>query len=346
MTGMMKTALMTGIGKIEFEQRPIPQAQAGDVLIQIEYIGVCGSDLHYYEAGRIGDFIVSPPFVLGHEVGGTVVALGDGVTGLAIGDRVALEPNVTCGECAFCNSGKYNLCPDVRFFATPPIDGVFQEYVVHPAPLCFKLPDNVSTMEGALIEPLAVGFHAANTGGAKAGQKALVFGAGCIGLVSILALRAKGVETVYAVDMLDSRLAVAETIGATAAIHFDKQDVIQTASAVAPGGFDLIIETSGSEVAARQAIELAKKGSVIVLVGYSPSGDMTLPMGKAMDKELSLKTIFRYRHVYPEAIQAVSNGEIQLKDIVTKIFTFDELPSAMKLCAENKADIVKAVVRV
>ena len=160
MEGKMKTAVMLGIGKMEIEERDIPQTKDNEVLVKLEYVGICGSDLHYYETGAIGDYVVKPPFVLGHEPGGTVVEAGKDVKHLKVGDRVALEPGKTCGHCEFCKTGRYNLCPDVVFFATPPVDGVFQEYVAHEADLCFKLPDNVSTMEGALIEPLAVGFHA------------------------------------------------------------------------------------------------------------------------------------------------------------------------------------------
>ena len=155
MEGKMKTAVMLGIGKMGFEERNIPKTKDNEVLVRLEYVGICGSDLHYYETGAIGDYVVKPPFVLGHEPGGTVVEVGKDVKHLKVGDRVALEPGKTCGHCEFCKTGRYNLCPDVIFFATPPVDGVFQEYVAHEADLCFKLPDNVSTMEGALIEPLA-----------------------------------------------------------------------------------------------------------------------------------------------------------------------------------------------
>lgn len=164
MNGTMKVAVMEGIGKMGYVERPIPEVKPDEVLVKLEYVGICGSDMHYYETGAIGDYVVEPPFVLGHEPGGTVVEVGSNVTHLKVGDRVALEPGKTCGECEFCKAGKYNLCPDVIFFATPPVDGVFQEYVAHEAALCFKLPDNVSTLEGALIEPLAVGFHAAKHG--------------------------------------------------------------------------------------------------------------------------------------------------------------------------------------
>ena len=154
MNGTMKTAVMTGISQVEIQQRPIPVPADDEVLVKVEYVGICGSDLHYYESGRIGNFIVEPPFVLGHEAGGTVVEVGAGVKDLKVGDRVALEPGKTCGHCEHCKEGKYNLCEDVIFFATPPVDGVFQEYVAHEAGLCFRLPDNMSTMQEAQSTPL------------------------------------------------------------------------------------------------------------------------------------------------------------------------------------------------
>ena len=346
MEGMMKVAIMTDIGKMEYTERPIPAPKDDEVLVKLEYVGICGSDLHYYEAGAIGNFIVKPPFVLGHEPGGVVVEVGKDVTHLKVGDRVALEPGKTCGHCEFCREGKYNLCPDVIFFATPPVDGVFQEYVAHEAGLCFKLPDNVSTMEGALIEPLAVGFHAANQGGAHAGQTAVVMGAGCIGLVSMMALKAEGVSRVYGVDVMKNRLEKAMELGADGVINGREADAVAKIMELTDGrGCDLVIETAGTEITTRQAINMTKKGATIVLVGYSSSGEMTLPVSTALDKELTFKTVFRYRHIYPMAIDAVASGRVNLKGIVTDVFDFDDLQNAMDRSISDKANIVKAVVK-
>ena len=345
MEGMMKVAIMTDIGKMEYTERPIPAPKDDEVLVKLEYVGICGSDLHYYEAGAIGNFIVKPPFVLGHEPGGVVVEVGKDVTHLKVGDRVALEPGKTCGHCEFCREGKYNLCPDVIFFATPPVDGVFQEYVAHEAGLCFKLPDNVSTMEGALIEPLAVGFHAANQGGAHAGQTAVVMGAGCIGLVSMMALKAEGVSRVYVVDVMKSRLEKAMELGADGVINREADAVAKIMELTDGRGCDLVIETAGTEITTRQAINMTKKGATIVLVGYSSSGEMTLPVSTALDKELTFKTVFRYRHIYPMAIDAVASGRVNLKGIVTDVFDFDDLQNAMDRSISDKANIVKAVVK-
>ena len=347
MEGKMKVAVMLGIGKMGFEEREIPKVKDDEVLVKLEYVGICGSDLHYYETGAIGDYVVNPPFVLGHEAGGTVVEVGKNVKHLKVGDRVALEPGKTCGHCEFCKTGRYNLCPDVVFFATPPVDGVFQEYVAHEAELCFKLPDNVSTLEGALIEPLAVGFHAAIQGDAHLGQKAVVMGAGCIGLVSMMALKARGVSEVYVVDIMEKRLEKALELGATGVINGAKEDVLERVKELTDGaGMDLVIETAGTEITTRQAIHMAKKGSNIVLVGYSKTGEMTLPMSLVLDKELTFKTVFRYRHIYPMAIDAVAAGKVNLKGIVTDVFRLDEAQKAMDYSVNNKADIVKAVIRI
>ena len=347
MEGKMKTAVMLGIGEMGFEERDIPQVKDDEVLVKLEYVGICGSDLHYYETGAIGDYVVEPPFVLGHEPGGTVVEVGKNVTHLKAGDRVALEPGKTCGHCEFCKTGRYNLCPDVVFFATPPVDGVFQEYVAHEADLCFKLPNNVSTLEGALIEPLAVGFHAAIQGDAHLGQKAVVMGAGCIGLVSMMALKARGVSEVYVVDIMEKRLKKALELGADGVINGAEENVEQKIRQITDGrGVDLVIETAGTEITTRQAISIAKKGSNIVLVGYSKSGEMTLPMSLVLDKELTFKTVFRYRHIYPMAIEAVAQGKVNLKGIVTDIFDLDDAQKAMDYSVNNKADIVKAVIRI
>lgn len=343
----MKVAVMNGVGKMGFVEREIPQPADNEVLVKLEYVGICGSDMHYYETGRIGDYVVEPPFVLGHEPGGVVVEVGKNVTHLKVGDRVALEPGKTCGHCEYCREGKYNLCPDVVFFATPPVDGVFQEYVAHEAALCFKLPENVDTLEGALIEPLAVGFHAANQGGAHAGQTAVVFGAGCIGLVSMMALKAEGVSRVYVVDIMQKRLDKAMELGATGVINSMKTDVQEEIGRLTEGkGVDLVIETAGMEVTTRHAIHITKKGATIVLVGYSKTGEMTLPLSLALDKELTFKTVFRYRHIYPMAIEAVASGKVNLKGIVSNIFNFDDIQAAMDKSVSDKANIVKSVVKI
>ena len=343
----MKAAVMTDLMKVEIQEVEAPKPKPDEVLIKIEYVGVCGSDLHYYEHGRIGDFLVETPFILGHEAAGTVVETGSGVKDLKVGDRVALEPGKTCGKCEFCKSGKYNLCKDVIFFATPPVNGVFQEYVAHEAGLCFKLPENVSTMEGALIEPLAVGLHAALQGDATLGQTAVVTGTGCIGLCSLLSLKAMGVSKIIVVDIMEKRLQKALELGADYIINGKEEDTLERIMELTNGKeFDIGIETAGSQITASQLIKSAKKGSTIVFVGYSASGEMTLPIGMALDKELNFKTVFRYRNIYPMAIEAVSKGQINVKDIVTDYFELNDIQKALDTCVKDKANVVKGVIKV
>ena len=347
MKGTMKTAVMTELKHCEIQQRPIPEPKDDEVLVKVENVGVCGSDLHYYESGRIGNFLVEYPFVLGHEAGGTVVEVGRNVKKIKVGDRVALEPGKTCGKCEFCKTGRYNLCPDVVFFATPPVDGVFQEYVAHEADLCFKIPDNMSTEEAALIEPLAVGMHAANQAEAHLGQTAVVTGSGCIGLMSLLSLKARGVSKVIVVDVIEKRLAQAKKLGADYVINGKEENTIQRIMELTDGkGFDVGIETAGNQLTASQLIQSAKKGATIVFVGYSASGEMTLPIGTALDKELIMKTVFRYRNIYPMAIDAVASGKIDVKGVVTDYFKLDDIQEALTACVEDKANIVKGVIKI
>lgn len=342
----MKVAVMTAIGRVELQQRDIPVPAPGEVLVRLEYVGVCGSDLHFFEDGRIGkDVVAKPPFVLGHEPAGTVVTVGTGVTGLAAGDRVALEPGKTCGCCEFCRSGRYNLCPDVEFYAAPPVDGVFCEYTAHPAALCFKLPDSVSTLEGALIEPLAVGFHAANQAEIKPGHTVVVTGTGCIGLVSVMAAKAKGAKKIIAVDVMQSRLEKALSIGADSCINSAAVNCTDEIMQLTDNhGADVVIDTSGNETVVADAVRYVKKGANIVLVGYSASGDMTLPTSLFTDKELSLKSVFRYRHIYPMAVEAVANG-LPLKEIVSSIYPLEDIQKALDAAVADKEHIVKAVIK-
>lgn len=343
----MKVAVMTDIGKMGFEQRPVPVPGPREALVRLEYVGICGSDMHYYETGAIGRYVVKPPFVLGHEPAGTVVAVGSEVTNVKPGDRVALEPGKTCGNCEFCKRGLYNLCSDVEFFATPPIDGVFQEYVAHEAALCFPLPDNVSTLEGALIEPLAVGFHAAMQGNAKVGKTVVVLGAGCIGLVSMMACKAMGVSKIYVADLVDSRLEKALALGADGVINASRKDTVERVMELTGGrGVDLVIEVAATQQTTTQSVSLCCKGATIVFVGYSKTGELTLPLSLAIDKELTFKSVFRYRNIYPLAIDAVSAGRVNVKDLVTDIFELDDIKNAMDKSVTDKTNIIKSVVRI
>ncbi len=345
MEKMMKVGVMTELKKIEIQERPVPEPKKGEVLVKLEYVGVCGSDLHYFETGAIGDFVVEFPFVLGHECGGSVVAVGDDVKNLKVGDRIAIEPGIVDGTCEFCKEGRYNLCPEMQFFATPPYDGVFQEYVAYPENQCFKLPDNVSTKEGALFEPLAVGFHAANRADAHLGQTALITGSGCIGIVTAMALKAKGVNKVIITDIADARLGKAKECGADITLNPKNDDVVKRCLEETDGkGVDIVVETSGADVCYQQAVDAVKMGGKIVCVGYPANDIARIPMSVAINKEVDFLCDFRYRNTYPMEIDAVSSGKIKLDNLVTHEFKFDDLHEAMTRCANEKDTIIKAVI--
>lgn len=338
----MKVAQMVDLMNVSITKKDIPVPEENEALVRVDYCGVCGSDLHFYEYGKIGNLKVTPPFVLGHEVGGTVVALGNKVKNLSIGDRVALEPQITCGKCEFCKSGKYNLCKEVKFFATPPINGAFQEYVTHEASLCHVIPANMDTMDAALVEPLAVGFSAATAANMQLGDSVLITGDGCIGLTAVIAANTIGRGKIVLCGRHDNRLATGKKIGATEVLNETSKDIRSTLSGEE---FDIAIEASGSESAINNCIHLLKRGGTLVCVGYSKTGKVTLDMSDAIDKELTIKTIFRYRNNYPMIIDAISRGLVNAKQIVSDIYDFDDIQMAMENCVRNKSSVVKAVIK-
>ena len=342
-----KAVFMQGINNMGFEDVPMPVVTEKDVLIKVDVVGICGSDIHYYQHGRIGDFIVEGDFILGHECAGEVVAVGSNVKNLVVGDRVALEPGKTCGKCEFCKSGKYNLCPDVEFFATPPYHGVFQNYVSHPEDMCFKLPENVSNLEGSLVEPLAVGLHASDQGGVKLGDTVVIFGTGCIGLVTVLACKAKGASNIIVVDVLENRLETAKKLGATSVINAKNVDVLKQIEKLTNGkGANVVIDTAGADITVKQTADVVMTGGTIVLVGMTPKDEVEFNFMKLMGKEGQLKTVFRYRNLYPVAINAIASGAINVKDIVSHEFDFVDTKKAFDFVVNNASDVVKAVIKV
>lgn len=343
--GKMKVALMEEPGKVSIVKRDIPEIKNNEVLVKIKHVGVCGSDLHYYEHGRIGDFVVENPIILGHEAAGEVIKVGTDIENFREGDLVALEPGIPCGKCEFCKTGRYNLCPEVEFLATPPYDGAFAEYIAYPENMCFKLPEGMNTVEGALIEPLAVGFHAADQANAQIGETAVILGAGCIGLVTLMSLMARGVTEVYIADLIDLRLEKAEEIGATEVFNAKDVDIVEEIMKLTDNkGVDIVIETAGSKVTARQTVELVKRGGKIVLVGMAADPQIKFDFGKLQSKEAVLNTVFRYRNIYPAAIKAVGNNIIDVKQIVTDTFGFSNIKEALDYNIENKSDTVKVVI--
>ena len=345
----MKAAYMRGLDNMIIKEIDKPTAGPGKVVVSIEYIGICGSDVHYYHSGRVGAYEVdlSQDYMLGHETAGTVVEVGPGVTSLRVGDRVCLEPGVTCGECEFCKAGLYNLCPDVIFLATPPVPGCNEEFIEYPANYCFKLPENVSTMEGALIEPLSVGFHAANQGNVQVGESVLILGGGTIGMTTLLSCKAHGAGKIIVADLIDAKLELAKDMGADVVINSGKEDVFEAVMTATDGkGAQKVFETAGSAVTIAQTPFMVARGGTIVLVGLSTKPEIDYNFAQIMDKEATIKSVFRYRNIYPYAIAAVAKGAIDVKKLVTHEYDLDHIQEAYQEALNNKTDALKVVIKV
>ena len=269
---MQKGAFMRGTDKMIIKEIEVPEVGEKEVLVQLEYVGICGSDVHYFHHGNCGAYKVNleEDYMLGHECAGTVVEVGANVKDLKVGDKVALEPGITCGQCEFCKAGKYNLCPDVVFLATPPVQGCYEEYIAFPENMCFKLPENMTTKEGCLIEPLSVGFHAANQGDVQVGESVVILGAGCIGLVTLLACKAHGAGNIIVADIVDARLEKAKELGATHVINSKEVNALEEIARLTGGkGADKVFETAGSPITIAQTAFAVKRGGTITLVGLS-----------------------------------------------------------------------------
>lgn len=342
-----RAAYMTGINQLEIREIDVPVPNEKQVLVKLEYVGICGSDVHYLEHGKIGDFIVNGDFILGHECAGTIVAIGSNVENLKVGDRVALEPGCTCGQCEFCKTGRYNLCPDVEFLATPPYHGCLMNYIAFPENMAFKLPDTISTKEGALVEPLAVGMHAAKQGNVKLGDSVVILGSGTIGLVTLLACKAFGATDITVVDVLPKRLEYAKKLGATTVINATEVDVLAEIDKLTNNkGVDIVIETAGSAKTIAQTPYLIKNGGCIVLVGMAPQDIIEYNFAKILAKEAEIKSVFRYRNIYPQAIKAISKGVIDISGIITHEFDFDDVAKAFDFVINHKEEVVKAVIKI
>ena len=339
-----QAVFLTSLETLEFRDVPVPEIGADDVLVKMEAVGICGSDLHYYSHGRIGDFVVEFPFILGHECAGTIIAKGESVDHLNIGDRVALEPGIPCGQCEFCLGGQYNLCPDVQFFATPPYHGCLQNYVKHKASFAFKLPDNVSSTEGALVEPLAIGINAVQTAGVKLGDSVVIFGAGCIGLVTLLAARASGATQVIVVDVVDKRLEVARDMGATTLNAREVDVITEIKKRTSAKGARVVIDCAGTNTTLSQTVQVAKAGGMIVWVGLAADEIHGLPLSNISTKELTITSIFRYKNLYPTTIAAIADGKIDISGIVSNTYKFDQTIEAYAETLKNVQNIVKSVI--
>jgi len=313
-----------------------------DVRIKLHTVGICGSDVHYYTHGRIGPFVVKEPMILGHEASGTVIETGPDVTTLKVGDRVCMEPGIPDPNSKATRLGMYNVDPAVRFWATPPVHGILRPTCVHPEGFTFKLPDNVSFAEAAMVEPLAVGVHAATKARIKPGDIALVMGAGPIGLVTALSALAAGCARVYVTDLAEKKLEIAEGLSkAIIGVDAGKADVVERIKRDTDGwGCDVVFEATGSPKAAARVFEPLAPGGCVVMIGGQPD-PISYDAGAAMVREARVENIFRYAHVFPRCVAMLASGAIDVTPLITRTFDFDESVEAFDIAASAPAGDVK-----
>ncbi len=335
--GTMQVSVLRGIGDVAVEERPVPQIAADEVLVEIGSVGVCGSDVHYYEHGRIGDYVVDAPMILGHEAGGTVVDVGAAVGTVQRGQRVSIEPGVPCRSCEQCLAGRYNLCPNVKFFATPPYDGAFAQYVAMPAAFVYPVPASISDDAAGLLEPLSVGVWACTRSGVSPGKSVLVTGAGPIGLIAAQAARAYGADEVAVTDVNPHRLELAERIGLRAI------NVAETP--LSESGFrpNVLLECSGNGRATWDAVRTVARAGFVVLVGMG-GDEVRLPLSYVQDRELIITGAFRYANTWPIAIRLAASGRVDLDVMVTGHFGLADVEAALT-AAKTDPHAIKAIVR-
>ena len=324
---------------VRIEERPVPKPGPREVLIEIKAVGVCGSDVHYYEHGRIGSYVVRQPLILGHEASGIIVDVGEGVNKGRVGERVAIEPGIPDGVCEQCRSGRYNLCPNVRFFGTPPIDGAFTNYVTIPESFAYKLPDQMSDEEGALIEPLSVGLWACRKAMLRGADHVLITGAGPVGVLALKVALALGATQITMTDVSPQRLEMGRKLGATRTVN-----VAETPLANVGVEADVLIECSGNQKALMDGIRSLRPAGKAVAVGMSPGEEVSVPMSFLQNREITLTGTFRYANTYADAIALVATGRIDLKPIITGHYTLEETEQALQATKNDPANIKSVVV--
>ncbi|CAG7909745.1 sorbitol dehydrogenase [Brassica rapa] len=321
-------AWLVGLNTLKIQPFPLPSLGPHDVRVRMKAVGICGSDVHYLKTMRCADFIVKEPMVIGHECAGIIEEVGEEVKHLVVGDRVALEPGISCWRCNLCKEGRYNLCPEMKFFATPPVHGSLANQVVHPADLCFKLPENVSLEEGAMCEPLSVGVHACRRAEVGPETNVLVMGAGPIGLVTMLAARAFGVPKIVIVDVDDNRLSVAKQLGAYGIVKVttsleDVGSEVEQIQKTMGSNIDVTFDCAGFNKTMSTALAATRCGGKVCLVGMG-HGIMTVPLTPAAAREVDVVGVFRYKNTWPLCLEFLTSGKIDVKPLITHRFGFSQ----------------------
>lgn len=343
----MKALVLESIGKLALKDMDIyNEVGEDDVRVEMKRVGICGSDVHFYTHGKIGDMIVKSPIVLGHEGSGLVIEVGKNVRHLKVGDKVCMEPNDTQAFSRAMKMGSYNLDPHVKFWAAPPVHGCLCESVVHKAHLCFKLPENVGYNIGAMVEPLAVGMHACMKAKIKPGDTALVLGAGTIGMVTALAALSSGCSKVIISDIVDEKLNIIGNYDCTTTVNIKKEDLLSVVQRETGNwGADVIFECSGNHASYDGVFSLFAPGAVFVLVGM-PLQPVSIDVVQAQSKEIRIESIFRYANVYQRSIDLLGSGKINLAPLETDLYQFEDSVEAFKYAENPKPTSVKVQIEI
>lgn len=339
-------AILVVPGTMEIMDASIPEPGDNEVQIKVAYVGICGSDVHGFQ---YGPFI--PPkdpgqkIGLGHEFSGIVTKTGKNVTRIKVGDRVICEPGIPCGECEYCLTGHYNICPSVDFMATQPnYKGALTNYLTHPENFTYRMPETMDMMEGALVEPAAVGVHAAELGGVKPGKKILILGAGCIGIMTLQACRLMGADHIVIADMLPKRLEKAKELGGTRVINSKEEDIIARCEELFGGtGADIVFETAGAKATTILALQTVRRGGKIMVVGTVP-GDVPVNFLK-INREVTIQTVFRYANNFMMTINAIESGRMDVKSMVTDVYNYKDVQKAFEESVTRKQEIIKGVIK-
>lgn len=343
----MNAALLHGIRDVRLERLPKPQPGPGEVLLKLASVGVCGSDVHYYLEGRIGSQVVTAPMIMGHEFSAWVAALGPGVAGLEVDQLVAVEPAINCGHCEHCLAGNPNLCPDVRFCGTPPIDGVFAEYAVMPAENCFPLPDSFDAADGAMLEPLGIAIHSVDLAHLKPGCTVAVLGAGPIGLLTAAVARAAGASKVYMTEPLAYRRVFAADYVADEVLDPEAADVISALLDLTNGrGVDVAFEAAGAADTPQQGAAMTRPGGKLILIGIPSEDELHLNASTVRHRGLTIKLVRRMKHTYPRAIRLVQTGQVDVRSLVTHLDPLDRIHAAFERVAAYEDGVIRSVVAV
>jgi L-iditol 2-dehydrogenase len=342
----MKAAVLTGLRRIALRERPEPRLERDtDVLLRTGIVGLCGSDVHYYETGRIGSQVVRYPFLVGHECSATVEAVGAAVTRVKPGDRVAVDPAMPCGACDQCRCGRPHTCRHLGFLGTPgQAEGCLCELLAMPETSCFPVGDRLSLEQAALVEPLSIGVYAAAFLASMQGARIAILGSGPIGLSVLLAARAAGAAAVYMTDLLDERLAAARRAGADWAGHARRDRPVETIAAREPLLLDAVFECCGQPSAMDQAVDLLQPGGQLVLVGIPREDRVSFAIDSLRHKELRIQNVRRQNACVQRAVDLLAGGCIDADFMITHRYALDRAADGFELVAQYRDGVIKAVI--